>query len=363
MIQDIDLRSLAEYEGPERAFLSVYVGGEAGAQSVERRLDMLEALLQDDADALAHFVKNADLARAWLVDHPPGTGTSCVFVCYALDLVQGYQIDLILPTDVRVGVAPYVRPLAEKQDEYETFAIVAADNDVTRIYLVTAQAPELITQIRGDVKNHVKKGGWSQKRYQRRRANELQQYAREVADFLADLSRTEEFDRIVLTGSEETTVAIRDALEPSLAERIITRETIDLQAGETALVNQAFDYYWEAERAAERALWGRIRGECEAGGLGVVGATSVLEALHGGRVDALVVERDAALPGVRCGTCENTVHGSPQSCQICGSKSVIEIDLVNELVRQAELTGAEVEFSDPIPGLTRVGHVAALLRY
>jgi hypothetical protein len=39
------------------------------------------------------------------------------------------------------------------------------------------------------------------------------------------------------------------------------------------------------------------------------------------------------------------------------------VDLIDELVRQAELTSATVEFTDPIPGLARVGDVAALLRY
>lgn len=366
MIQDIDLRELSEYEGPERAFLSVYVGGRAGAQAIEHRLDGLQALLEDEdesEDELAHFEQNVRQVRQWLEEHPPDTGTTCVFACYALDLLRGFRLDLELPTDVRVGVSPYVRPLAELQDEYQTFAIVAADNDATRVFLVTAKQTELAGRIRGGVKNRVKKGGWSQKRYQRRRGNELQHYAREVANFLSELSREEPFERIVLVGSGETTLAIGNELSPALADRVIARDAIDLQEGEEALVAEAFEHYWEAERAAERQLWQRIRDEYKSGGLAVVGATDVLQAVQNGRAEAIVVERDAEIAGVRCGACENTVHGTPRTCQICGASDVIEIDLVNELARQAERTGAEVDFADPIPGLTKVGRVAALLRY
>ena len=73
------------------------------------------------------------------------------------------------------------------QDEYETVAVVIADNRRARVYLVAADvsdgSDDEIT-ISGNVKNHVKKGGWSQKRYQRRRDKELKVYAGGIVDAL-----------------------------------------------------------------------------------------------------------------------------------------------------------------------------------
>jgi hypothetical protein len=39
------------------------------------------------------------------------------------------------------------------------------------------------------------------------------------------------------------------------------------------------------------------------------------------------------------------------------------VDLIDTLTHFAKLTSASVEFSDDIPGLTKVKQVAALLRY
>ena len=368
MIQDIDLRALAEYEGPERAFLSVYVGGDAGAQTLDRRLDTVRDLIEDDdseeaEEELEHFDHNVKRIRRWLEEHPPGRGTTCVFSCYALDLLQGHHIELELPTLVHAGVAPYVRPLAELQDEYETFAVVAADNHATRVFLVTAREDELADRIRGDVKQHVKKGGWSQKRYERRRDKALQQYASEVADVLGDLAREEAFERIVLLGGEEALVAIEGELHQELADKVVARENVDLEQDRSALIEEAYEHFHDAEREDERQLWRRIRGEYKSGGLAVAGATDVLAAVQRGQVETILVDRDAEIPGRRCADCELSVHGTPETCPSCGGKTMLELDLVNELTRQAELTSADVDYADPIPGLRRVGGVAALLRY
>jgi peptide subunit release factor 1 (eRF1) len=98
-------------------------------------------------------------------------------------------------------------------------------------------------------------------------------------------------------------------------------------------------------------------------GRAATGPTDVLAALQQGRAEHLIVTRDAEITGTQCRECDHVVHGTLESCQQCGSGSVFQIGLVDEMARQAELTSATVEFSDPIGGLTRVGHVAAMLRY
>ncbi len=184
-----------------------------------------------------------------------------------------------------------------------------------------------------------------------------------MAEYLAKLSRERSFERIVLLGSQETLVAIEDELHESLRERVIARDSADLKEGEEALVEGAFEHYLSAERAAERELWERIRGEYRSGGLAVVGPADVLQAVQTGRADAIVVERDARIPGRHCSECENSMYGELERCRFCEAESLVGIDLVNEITRQAEMTGAYVEYADPIGGLGRVGHVAALLRY
>lgn len=364
MLQDIDLRELAELHGNGRDFVSVYFSGKEGLDSLAARERALRDLLAENDTELELFDENMKLIRSTLdensVDDAEGV---CVFACVLLDFVRGYPISMPVPTEMHVGPSPHIRPLAELQDEYETFALVACDNTKTRIFLVTNQAVELEESVRGDVKNHVRKGGWSQKRYERRRDNQLHRYAKEVSEALQQLYKQHGFHRVVLIGSSETMQEIEQEMPERLADLVVAKEAFDLDRGRDAIVEQAYEEYFADERREEQELWQHIKNEYMSHALGAVGATAVLEAALAGRVDTMIVTRDASLPGTQCRDCEHLVHGTPQTCQQCGSRSVFEVALIDALTRQVELTGASVNYVDEIPGLTDAGHVAALLRY
>ncbi|MFP4350932.1 MAG: Vms1/Ankzf1 family peptidyl-tRNA hydrolase, partial [Desulfococcaceae bacterium] len=346
MLQDIDLRALAEMDGPERAFVSAYLTGRKGLRAVEARADKIRALLEDDADAAAHFEESYRLIQTLLKEHPPEEGRGmCIFASYVLDFVQGHRVSVAVPDLLRLGPAPYIRPLARLQDTYEKFALVAADNTDTRIYLVAAENTELEDRVKGNIKNRVKKGGWSQKRYARRRKNELHHYAAEVAEVLEDLDRKESIDHIILMGSQETIQEIEDAFSEPLADKVIGETSADLDADTDDLVDDAYDLFFKEEREEDRHLWERIQGEYLADHPAAVGAEDVLMALLNGRVEHLLITQDVKLDGTRCRDCENVTAGSPDTCPYCKKSEVIPVDLVNELVRHAEITDADVDFT------------------
>lgn len=363
MLQDIDLRELSQMQGSGRDFVSVYFRGEDGIDILRSRERALQSMLEDEPDEAEHFALSMRLVHDLLQENKVRAEGVCVFACGLLDFVRGYPLSMPVPNEIRVGPSPYIRPLAELQDEYQTFALVACDNSATRIFLVTNREAELEEQIKGGVKNHVRKGGWSQKRYSRRRDNQLQRYAGEVVDALRQLVTAHNIDRIVLAGSEETMREIQEELPEELAKKVVGSEAFDLHKSDDELVDEAYQLYFAEEIEYEQRLWERIKNEYQRHALAVVGATDVLDAFRSGRVDTAIVTADAKLRGTQCRGCEYTVHGTPETCQQCGSKSVFEVDLVDAFARQAELTSARLEFSDPIAGLSKVGDVAALLRY
>ncbi|MDX1664307.1 MAG: Vms1/Ankzf1 family peptidyl-tRNA hydrolase [Candidatus Promineifilaceae bacterium] len=370
-LQEIDLRKLAELQEAERCCLSVYVSSQEHLNQLEQRAEHVRDLLSDSPDELTYFERNLALVRRWLDESGFADGFSgaglAVFACEMLDYIDGVHLAVAPETGarqdiMRVGGSFYLRPLAELQDEFEDFLVVAADNRSTRIIQVASANVETADHVRGDVANQVKKGGWSQKRYQRRREKELHHYAQEINDHLRDLVEAHGIERIVLLGSQETLVELEEVLDAQLAAYVVGRQAADLQQGPDALVEEAYELFFAEEREEEEALWRRIQGEYLSDGLATTGATRVLDALKLGRVEEVLVTRNAEIQGTRCHDCEN-VHGTPQTCQICGSKEVFQLDLVDEMVRLAELSSAHVEFSDEIEGLTGVGEVAALLRY
>ena len=288
-----------------------------------------------------------------------------VFSCWALGFVKSHLLPVAPPRDMLwIDSSPYLRPLAELQDEYIPFVVVAADNKSARIWQVVSAGVSDEEKVRGDVKNRVKKGGWSQKRYQRRRENELLHYGKEIATALDRLYEEKPFERLILLGTQEILGEIKTALPQRLAATIAGERNVDLKGEGDELVDAAFDLYFEQERQDEAALWERIQTEvCKNGGLAAVGPSEVLAAALEGRVDTMVVEREAKIAGMRCRDCELLAVAKAQQCPRCKSTSVFAVDLVNELVELLATTSARAEFTDPMPALGEAGGVAALLRW
>ncbi len=359
---DLDLKHLADLEGPERAFLTLYLSGPHSVGALDGRFRSVRALLQDNEVELEHFEQNLKLLGPLLDGLSFETPSVAVFVCWALDVAETLPLSVAVPDKVWMGDSPYIRPIAELQDEYEDFAVVVVDNKTAQIYSVHAAEVENATRVRGDVKNAVKKGGWSQKRYARRREKALEQYAAEVAQSVRELYDDEGFARLVLLGSQEAMQAVEGHLAAPLRERLVGERSVDV-ADEGQVMRAAFALYFEGERASEQNLWDRIREGYLTGGLAVVGPQRTLEAAQAARVEVALVDREAETEGRKCRACEHAVFGTPATCQRCGSADVFEIDFVNELVETLARTGAEADFVDPFAALAEVGGVAALLRY
>jgi peptide chain release factor subunit 1 len=363
MFNNIELRDLAKVSGPERAVLSLYLTNKESYGGLKGRIDTIRALLSDDPAETEHFEENLKLVEKWLSEHVWETDGVCLFVCWALDYVQAYPLTVAVPDLLWMDSSPYIRPLAELQDEYENFVVVAADNTASRIFFVTSARADQDARIKGDIKNNVKKGGWSQKRYERRRINDLVHYSKEIVDILTEMDQKEKFDRIFLVGSQETLVQVESALTPPLAAKLAGTKNVDFSAGDDQIFDSAFDLFFVAEREAEAKLWDKIKNEYCKGGLAVTGPEEVLKAAAVGRVEKIAVTRDAKLAGTRCRDCENLSAGELKKCKVCGSADVFPVDLVNELVELLALSSAEADFVDPIQGLSEAGEVAALLRY
>lgn len=364
MLQDIDLRTLAELRGNGRDVVSAYFAGREGLSQLQHRERQLRDLLEDDPLEADNFEQSMQRIRDWLDEHSVDDSTSvCVFSSEILDFLSGHEITMEVPNRLYVGSAPFIRPLAELQDEYETFLMVACDNTRTRIFSVTNEITDVESVISGGIKNHVRKGGWSQKRYERRRDEQLSRYAREIAGTLAEIVRTESIHRVVMLGSAETMHAIEEEMDAGLRQHLVGSEAFDLDRDDDELLQAAYESYFEAERDDESDLWQQIKNEALSGGRAVTGPAPTLAAAMIGRVEAAVVTRDAKITGTMCRDCEHVHVAELDRCRDCDSQNVFAVDVVDTLARQLELTSAQIDFVDPLPGLSRSGDIAALLRY
>jgi peptide chain release factor subunit 1 len=94
------------------------------------------------------------------------------------------------------------------------------------------------------------------------------------------------------------------------------------------------------------------------------GAQKVKRALEQGRVNILLISKDASIPGWICERCQN-IHerrAPPEECPHCGGPTS-EVDVVEELYELSQRTNAEVDFVEDSDFLDSVGGIGALLRY
>jgi len=258
--------------------------------------------------------------------------------------------------------SPYIRPLAELKEEYENVAVVIADNKKARIFLISSAIAGNESTIEGNIKNHVKKGGWSQQRYERRRDKQLLLYSREIVDALKELEKTEMFRRILLVGGKEVLQILFENLPQNMQGKV-GQKAIDLRKGEDTVNKEIMELFFEQERQSELELWEKIRAEYVRDGLGVVGITDVLEMVKLGRTEEIIINRDYKVTGKRCRSCENLESGDVDICSQCGSDSLFSVDLINEIVELAKQSSASVDFCDRIDTMREAGEIAAFLRY
>ena len=363
MHREIDLRKLSELSSHDRAFLSIYMKNPGSLGPTLKKLDDMRRLLKENKDEYQQAGENIKLVKDYFDNNPYTSGSLCVFCCWLLDYFEAYPLPVDVEDLVRVDSSPYIRPLAEMKDEYENFAVVVADNERARVFLVTAGKAGTEEKIKGDIKNHVKVGGWSQQRYERRRDKEFEGYAREVVEALLGLDKRESFERIILVGGKEAVSEIEDALPERLSAKLVGEKSLDLKKGEKHVNREIFDLFRSEERRSERELWEHIRNSYLRGEPAVMGVQDVLYASEAGRVEKAVVNRSAVFEGARCRDCENLFAGSASRCPRCGSESTFSVDLLNEIVELLAKTGAEIDFADEIDELAEAGHIAAMLRY
>jgi peptide chain release factor subunit 1 len=365
MLSLSDLKKLAEMSTPERAFLSVYLAGPHSTAGLEKKCERIRRLLKTggpEKDEKEYFDDNVRLVSEYLDRHPLKTGALCIFSCQVLDVFRTIPLSVHVEDLIRIDSTPFIRPLAELRDEHATAAVVVADNKKARIFVVSMAGTGSEEVIRGNVKNHVKVGGWSQQRYERRRDNELHKYAGEIVEALEKIGSSEEIDHILMVGSKETLRAVHENMPHELRSKVVEKAT-DLSKGGSSINEDIMELFREEDLTTGQEHWEEIRAEYLRGGLAVIGPEEVLHMAKARRIERVVVDRTLQFPGMRCRNCHDVNVGMVMSCLTCGSQSLFEVEVFNEILDMVYLSGGTAYFTDPIHTLTDAGGIAAHLRY
>ena len=362
---DIDLKEIAVLKSPIRTFWSIYLSGQNSADEHEKKLEKIYSVVKscEDADERTYFNENKKTVETYLKHNPLTDGSMALFVCKQIDYFQAVPIPEYTEDIIHIGEYAYIRPLAELSDEYEDVAVVVADNDKVRIFLVSSFNSESEEEvIKGHIKNHVKVGGWSQQRYERRRDNQLSEYAHEIRDALLRIYQDNKFGHILLVGAREILHIVHKNMPKEFQDKILEKN-LDLSKGEEFVQQDIMELLEVEEQQTEQTYWEHIRTEYLRGGLAVTGFDDVFQAAKEGRVDKVLIDHTLRPMVERCQEIDDQDTEAIETCMVCDTPLLFKVSEVNALLRMLIQYGSEFHFGTSVSELGEVGGIAASLRY
>jgi peptide chain release factor subunit 1 len=343
---------LAAFPPGEQPFVSVYldtrpdqVGRDKSHAFLRHELKARAETYPEHSPARASIDADAERIVTWLQNEvrPQANGIA-IFACSAAEFFEAPQLEVpIEESEVFVGKAPHLYPLAAVADRYRRHAAVVLDTHSARIFVFALGEVTAEQTIESESLPKSEAGGWSQARYQRHVQEFQRHHAREVAEALARLVRDEKVERIVVAANDVALPLLRAELAKDLVHRVVEVDQLDVHSSRDQILRRALDATRAEDARDDAERVSRMLDAYRAGGLGVVGIDATLEALRSGQVHELLIATD---PG-RLKTSDGR-RGS---------------EIADELVARARQTDARVTFIGDPALLADAGGVGGLLRF
>lgn len=366
MVSEKLIRELSQLEVGERAFLSIFASesrSKALPKLMRQYRDYLRIFSKDDdsKDEVKYLEDNLKMVQDYIEKNPRGNRSMAIFCCAELGYFRAVELAADCETLLWVDSSPYIRPLVQDSQNYENVAVIVADNKRAEVHLVTALKSVDRKMVEGNVKNHVKKGGWSQKRYERRREKQLDQYTKEILRVLRQMHSEAPLSHILMVGGRETLQAIYNLI-PKRYQHLVHEKTFALKVGRGIIREELFGLYGEAKEDSAKDIAEKIKREYCKSGLGIAGPKDVLEAAKLGQVEIALVDKEAKVKGYRCSQCNYLGFEPMDDCEAHDGE-IFEVDMIEKIIEILRTTSAKVVFTDKVPELKEAGGIAALLRF
>ena len=269
----------------------------------------------------------------------PSSRGVAMFACAGRDVFEAIQVQVPFERhQLVVSDRPFLYPLARLDEGYPRYAVLLVDTNSARIFVFgTGRLLDEINVQNAKTK-HTKAGGWSQARFQRHVENVHLHHAKEVVERLDRVVTADDIDHIVLAGDEVIVPMLKEQLPEHLTQKLVDVVRLDIRSPEHEVLTATLEALRRKDDDTDEAVVRGLIDDYRAGGLALVEAQPVLEALERGQVDTVVLTAAAErIPG--------------------GD------DVANRLVTLARQTSAAVRFIENDSLLASVGGVGASLRY
>jgi peptide chain release factor subunit 1 len=391
---------LSDKEGRDKDFISLYIPPETAMDEIvavlKKESDSIVVKSEREADSLQKTLKNV-IQRLKQEQKIPENGLAVFAGTFANNQgEEAFNFEEILPPEP-IPKYLYVvdnhfqlEPLREMLRDQKIVGIIALDAKETSFGLLVGEHLELFGTITSGVPGKTRKGGQSQRRYERERDMELTYYFHRIAEHAAKLFLENQKVTVLLVGGPGQTkddFVKGNYLHYELDNALLN--TVDTQSAGASGIREVVSKSSETLKSMcapeERRTVQRLMTElAKQDGLATYGLAAVLDALKKGAVEVAIVSDSTGIVETaavckKCGLPKTMIVDKKnvetlremisRPCERCGAVDyeTEEKDIVDVLEDAATQTDARVEVISTKSGekaeLMALGGVAALLRY
>jgi len=335
----------------ENTFVSLYFDRRE-EHFISQREKVIQCLLTPEE--VKNFVKTMETIQAYLKKNK--AANYAIFASDKNKFFKALTFPISVKNSLSVDVSPSIHQIAELADAWQAYTLVLLNSNHAKIFSFSCGELSVEEDLSADIMNKHKKGGMSQARFQRLRKGSIHAFLAEVVEALEKITT----ENIILAGPGEAKKQFRDMLPVQLRKGVIAEVDVAIDAA-CGLVDETKEIIKEKRKEEHLQLLDLIQSEILKNGLAVYGVAETLAAVKNGQVEALLIEKDATQKGWSCEQCQRIQDGTVSVCPDCG-KDTSQVNIIEEIVKIAERTGAIVGFSQD-ERLQKIGPVVGLLRY
>ncbi len=358
MINNQKLRELAEMNSGSPTFITFVTKGR------KTSLEYLEERKRSCASAIPKKLRG-DFEKA-VDEMEADMKTRGRAVSYVRDFTKekGYLLELPEPDKevFVVDASPYIRPMAELIEDYSTIGVILLDHEHARIIEFKMGEELYDEKMSVDIIGKHKKGGWSQRRYQRLREGAIDHFIKDVEDEVEEIFGTEMPELIIGSGDSDALRKLESRLPKHLKDRFRIDGNIPLDVPENTLLREALSFHHEVDSTSDDELVDRLRTDILTHHPASYGGKDVFKALRAGRGEVLLVDKNARHPALKCEECGTLYRNKREKCENC-HHPLHKVDEEEELIELAEIMGTRVEFVEGNEYLEELGGVGLIHRF
>ncbi|HEX6288422.1 MAG TPA: hypothetical protein VFZ66_04485 [Herpetosiphonaceae bacterium] len=366
------LQELTALPSTEQPFLSVYVdwrpdgtGQRQALQVLEQDFELVAGQIKGRDGNLKSFEADRQRIMDYLNRDAPKDATGlAIFACDAEGIWETLPLQAPVDTQIAEDRYPHVFNLARILDDYETYAVVLADSQESRIFVISLNQAEKAGETEADEKiKRFDAGGWGQMLFQRRTENVIKAHTKDIADKLSRIIKRYDVQHVIIAANDSVKGTVMGTLPEHVKGRLVDLINLDIQSNIKSIMETIEPRMREVEQQQEADDLDTLEAQVNTkGGHGVVGIADTALALTKGQVMTLIMHQGFNATGGECPNCGTLRPGMRANCPYDGAE-MQQVNLREIFTSRALQQSATVQIVEESAYLDQHEGVGAILRY